>query len=519
MTVFCWFGQCRFWSDDTVRVRAAQESYEYVIINGLSGQYDVHYYTLNGDKYLTQVIYNKPLQTIINDIRVHAAGTDIKILFGDNYYGLLDVGINSITFENNGSSTWGVITLKGSLQTKGTIYIGSGVNVRSEADITSTGHLAINLYFGCLTITGGNLDFAGEILATAGALAVTSGFTPGSQVFGLGILDPSVNAVAVSGGTGYSENFILGGTPGFVLYDDGTDLVLRAPERTKVSLPTIDCNSFTYNGTPQGPNVTYDSVLCGISGNISATITGVYYIEFELNDPANFMWKNGTDENVTLEWNIGKATINVTASVASKVYGEEDPEILHYTYEGFCGDDQGVFEGCLSRVGGENVGNYAIILNSLSISTDSNYMINFTGANFTITKAKAASALAPVIVSDVTATGKQGDNLSEWILSGDWAWDNLNIVPAESGEFIAYLDVTDFEINYDFTGIDGYDSDTHKIIRKINITVPATDGGTVDDDKNTDFTWFIIGGVAAVCLLASVITIPLMRKKKIVIED
>ncbi|MDP4189082.1 MAG: MBG domain-containing protein, partial [Bacteroidota bacterium] len=66
----------------------------------------------------------------------------------------------------------------------------------------------------------------------------------------------------------------------------------------------------------------------------------------------------------------------------TKVYGEPDPVFLYsYSPELINGD---VFKGALSRVAGENVGNYMIEKGSLSAGD--NYHVDFIPGNFTITR-------------------------------------------------------------------------------------------------------------------------------------
>src|SRR4029079_1147025 len=73
--------------------------------------------------------------------------------------------------------------------------------------------------------------------------------------------------------------------------------------------------------------------------------------------------------------------VTVTADAKTKVYGDDDPAL---TYTGVLhGTDS--FTGNLERVGGENVGVYAISQGTLSAG--SNYTLTFVSANLTISKA------------------------------------------------------------------------------------------------------------------------------------
>ncbi|WP_286443032.1 MULTISPECIES: MBG domain-containing protein [unclassified Myroides] len=78
------------------------------------------------------------------------------------------------------------------------------------------------------------------------------------------------------------------------------------------------------------------------------------------------------------------AVLTVVAHDKTKVYGPTDPA-LTYTVTGFkLADDASVLTGRLTRVVGENVGEYAINIGSLRAA---NYTFDFTPATFTITPA------------------------------------------------------------------------------------------------------------------------------------
>jgi hypothetical protein len=79
---------------------------------------------------------------------------------------------------------------------------------------------------------------------------------------------------------------------------------------------------------------------------------------------------------------ISKKGLTVTAQAKTKTYGDTDPA-LTYASSGLVGSDS--ISGSLTREVGSNVGTYAIEQGSLDAG--SNYNINFTGANFTITAA------------------------------------------------------------------------------------------------------------------------------------
>ncbi len=91
-------------------------------------------------------------------------------------------------------------------------------------------------------------------------------------------------------------------------------------------------------------------------------------------------------------------TINVIVGAKSKTYGAPDPE-LTYTFNPSlkAGDE---FTGALNRDPGEDVGTYAIIKDTLTAGI--NYVLNFTGANLTITP-------APITVTADSQSKTYGD--------------------------------------------------------------------------------------------------------------
>src|SRR5205814_1865835 len=79
---------------------------------------------------------------------------------------------------------------------------------------------------------------------------------------------------------------------------------------------------------------------------------------------------------------INARPVTVTADAKSKNYGDADPALTYQITSGsLVGTD--TFSGALTRTAGENVGPYAILQGTVSLS--SNYVLTFNGANLTIT--------------------------------------------------------------------------------------------------------------------------------------
>ncbi|MBT2564747.1 gliding motility-associated C-terminal domain-containing protein, partial [Pedobacter sp. ISL-68] len=71
-----------------------------------------------------------------------------------------------------------------------------------------------------------------------------------------------------------------------------------------------------------------------------------------------------------------------TASAKSKAYGDADPALTYTFIPALVGTD--TFTGALSRLPGENIGTYAV--NQGTLTLNSNYTLNYVGANLTVGK-------------------------------------------------------------------------------------------------------------------------------------
>ena len=122
---------------------------------------------------------------------------------------------------------------------------------------------------------------------------------------------------------------------------------------------------------------------------------------------------------------IDPATLRVIANPATREYGLADP-VLTFTLSGLvAGDQPSILTGGLVRDPGENVGVYAIQPNGLAAP---NYVIDFVGADLTITRAPLritpadvavnAADIPPDPVLAFTATGFRRGDTAETALTG-----------------------------------------------------------------------------------------------------
>ena len=123
------------------------------------------------------------------------------------------------------------------------------------------------------------------------------------------------------------------------------------------SIPASTTNSGTVTTTS-------GTVACVVHYNQSGN--GTYNPAPEVTDSTT-----ATPKNITVTADSGK----------TKIYGGADP-VFTYTYDALVGTDS--LSGALSRVSGENIGTYPI--NQGTLTSGSNYTINFVSANLTITQ-------------------------------------------------------------------------------------------------------------------------------------
>ena len=134
----------------------------------------------------------------------------------------------------------------------------------------------------------------------------------------------------------------------------------------KIANATIQfsASSFEYNGSPIKPELTLmdgetevpnTEYTVSYADNVNA---GTATVTIEDLPGGNYALAS-----VSKTYEIGKATVTVTAADQTKGYGDTDPE-LTYTADGLVGSDE--ISGTLGRTDGEDVGNHDINLGSLN---------------------------------------------------------------------------------------------------------------------------------------------------------
>jgi len=281
--------------------------------------------------------------------------------------------------------------------------VGVGINVTPSMTITGTAignytltlpTLSANITAKTLTVTGaaaqnkvydgntnaiivggtliGIVDLEDVTLATAttgtfsspnvgvGINVIPSMTITGTAIGNYTLIQPTLSAnitakaLTVTGAT--AQNKIYDGNTNAIITGGTLNGVVNSED---VTLATATTGTFASLNVANGINVIP-----------SMTITGTAIGNYTLTQP-------------TLAANITPLSIQITAnSGQSKKVGEQDPVFTYLITNGsLIGED--LISGALSRVSGETVGNYPILIGTLTAG--SNYSISFISADFEIT--------------------------------------------------------------------------------------------------------------------------------------
>ncbi|RBQ05529.1 MBG domain-containing protein, partial [Pedobacter miscanthi] len=158
----------------------------------------------------------------------------------------------------------------------------------------------------------------------------------------------------------------------------GADLTIGA----KTITVTAAAKSKTYGDTDPALTYTFAPALVtgdSFTGSLTRA-TGETVGTYAINQGTVALNSNYTISYVGADLTIGAKTITVTAAAKSKTYGDTDPALTYTFAPALVTGDS--FTGSLTRATGETVGTYAI--NQGTVALNSNYTINYVGANLTI---------------------------------------------------------------------------------------------------------------------------------------
>ena len=261
-------------------------------------------------------------------------------------------------------------------------YVAGNISI-TPASLIITAANASKTYGTTLTGGAGSTAFTSSGLQnseTIGSvtLAFTAGAGNGNTVAdAVRIYAGKVTPSAATGGTFTASNYAITYVAGDISVVKAT-LIVTADAKSK-SFGAIDpALTYTVSGL-----VGSDVLTGGLTRAVGES-NGDYAITIgTLSAGTNYII-NYTPAVLKIQGN----TLTITANAVSKIYGAADPT-LTYTVTGLVGND--VLTGSLTRAVGENIGDYATTLGTLSAGA--NYSINFTPAVLKI-QAKPITVIA-----------------------------------------------------------------------------------------------------------------------------
>ena len=263
-------------------------------------------------------------------------------------------------------------TFGGSLQNDGSFTASTGLHTFNGTGKTISGANPVAipnvvLNSGASLTNNGTLTVATSLSGTG---ALTNGAT-GVLNFGGPSIAPTLNASAAGNLVSYSggaQTVFATAYDQLVLRGSGVKSILAGTSvATNLSVAPAGTASASIAA---GQTIPTGSLLLGgtlqVSGTWGGTGSGAAHV-----NPTYFAATTG-------KLNVSGLSVNVTANPQTKTYGDADPA---FTY--ISSNPSVVFTGSLSRVSGEDAGNYAITIGTLNAGY---YSMNFTPANLTINK-------------------------------------------------------------------------------------------------------------------------------------
>lgn len=270
----------------------------------------------------------------------------------------------------------------------------------------------------------------------------------------------------------YNKNYDL-------TYVTSTNEELKA-DGTKMDVATLTINPAVLTIAVNGPyvmtyadplpdfTVTYSGFKRG--ENASTALTGeLKFVDLETGEPiperpsvgTYTIHATGLDNvaapNYTIKWVDSTLTVNARAitvrpDAATKVYGEDDPELTYTVVDGA----RYVLEGTdlvdlhVEREAGEDVGTYEMTV----VGEDSNFIITKEPADFTITPRTLTVSMAEDI-SRVYGDENPVLSIEDLVFEGFASNDNLDIHDDQ------YNALTDAALSFIFTDAEGAPATTH----------------------------------------------------------
>ncbi|MBR1817091.1 MAG: hypothetical protein IJ763_10425 [Lachnospiraceae bacterium] len=284
------------------------------------------------------------------------------------------------------------------------------------------------------------------------------------------------NTLPTVGNNGYAAEYIVPDDTNYDYtnvegYNDQTHKVARTVtlivNKAEVTAPTIE--SKTYNKQEQTATVE-NSTLYEVTTNAGGTKAGSYDVVLTLTDPDNYKWTDSDEAAKTLTFTITRATISevVTPTLDAVTYDPakklEDvnlpddwewkdativPTVDKESYQAVLTVDDDNYD--YTDVDGYDAQSHTVTMT----------------VPLTVNKANAPDVTTPTLDAVTYDTSKK---LADITLPNGWKWTDETTVPTvDNNGYEAAFTVDD--TNYDYTSVEGYDSQTHTVTKTVKLTV------------------------------------------------
>ena len=385
---------------------------------------------------------------LVNGLTVTPATLSVTANALSKTYGATDP---TLTYNHSGlvnGDTASIFT--GALTRAGGETVAGGPYAISQGTLGAGGNYTINFTGADFSITPASLNVTANALSKIyGAADPALTFTHSGLVNGddASVITGALTRAAgetVAGGLYAITQGTIGAGSNYTISFTGANFTIT-PKTLTVA---VSANDKTYDGTVSATGTI--GALTGIVGGDDVTAAGSGTFAFTNANVGSGKSVNvtglalsGADaSNYTLSPNssssasITPATLSVTAIDVSKTYGQADP-MIPFSSSGFVGgDNPSLFTGALSRAAGETVAGGPYAIGQGTLSAGGNYIIDFTGANFTITPAAlnvTANALSKIYgAADPSLTFTQTG-----LVNGDTASVFSGALARAAGETVA----------------------------------------------------------------------------------
>ena len=206
---------------------------------------------------------------------------------------------------------------------------------------------------------------------------------------------------------------------------------------TIVQLPSVIGDSFTYNGTAQGPTITgLDTTHCTVTG-ATQTNAGTYTLTIALNNPSTMVWSDITTADKTYTYTIAKADQTLTLSKNSVTLNSGTPSDT-VTVSGASTSISATSSD--TTVATASVSGSTVTISNVNMKTGS-ATISISAAADANHNASATVSVAVIVVPD-GSTVTPTDDIQTWLHCAnilDKSYTTLNNVLADSTTLLALI--------------------------------------------------------------------------------